>query len=118
MAQAEKDAGRVSGFRLVEPYRAIGVTTAPSAGRSSPQFEAETARDWAEGFCTAASRDFQWNRRWKLIVYAYGQPHCFYSCVIPKTAQHLESGFNRKSSEGPIACDDEGSPLDLADEIE
>jgi hypothetical protein len=35
MAQAAKDAGDLSSFHMVESYRAIGVTTAPSA---TPQF--------------------------------------------------------------------------------
>ena len=113
MAQAEKDAGRVSTFRVVEPYRAIGVTTAPPAAAASPEAEAEAAREWATRFCAAASRDFQWERRWKLMVYAHGQPHRPYSCMIPKTAQ------GSKSSEGPIACDDkESTLLEPVDEVE
>ena len=116
MAQAEKDAGRVSGFHVVEPYRVIGVTTAPSMARASAEAKAEAAREWAKKFCAAASRDFQWDRRWKLIVYAHGQPHSSYSCVILKTAQRLERG---PSSEGPIACDDKGSLLfEPVDEID
>jgi hypothetical protein len=115
MAQAEKDAGRVSGFRVVEPYRAIGVTTAPSVARTSAEAEAEAAREWAKRFCAAASRDFQWDRRWRLIVHAYGQPHPAYTCVIRKTA-HLERGL---SSEGPVACDDKRTLLfEPVDEIE
>jgi hypothetical protein len=118
MAQAEKDAGRVSRFHLVEPYRALGVTTAPSVPRNAAA-EVEAAREWAERFCGAASRDFQWDRRWKLIVYAHGQPHRAYSCLIPKMAQRLERGFNRTFSEGAIACDDKGSLLlEPVEEIE
>ena len=116
MARAEKDAGRVSWFRVVESYRAIGVTTAPSMALASAEAEAEAAREWAKRFCAAASRDFQWDHRWKLVVYAHGQPHSSYSCVILKTAQRLERG---PSSEGPIACDGKGSLLfEPVDEID
>jgi hypothetical protein len=41
MAKAEKDAGRVSDFRVVESYRVIGVTTVPSVARASAKAEAE-----------------------------------------------------------------------------
>jgi hypothetical protein len=108
MAQAEKDAGRVSGFHVVELYRVIGVTAAPSMARASAEAKAEAAREWAKKFCAAASRDFRWDHRWKLIVYAHGQPHSSYSCAIMKTAQCLERS---PSSEGPTACDDKGSLL-------
>jgi hypothetical protein len=50
MAQAEKDAGRVSGFLVVVPYRAIGVTTAHSVGRASAEAESDAAREWAKDF--------------------------------------------------------------------
>jgi hypothetical protein len=116
MAQAEKDAGRLSGFHVAEPYRVIGVTTAPSMARASAEGRAEAAREWAKRFCAAASRDFQWDHRWRLVVYAHGQVHSPYSCVIRKTAQRLEHG---PSSEGPIACDDKGSLLfEPEDEID
>jgi hypothetical protein len=106
MAQAEKDAGRVSSFRVVEHYHAIGVTTAPPAARASPEAEAETARIWAERFCADASRDFKWSRRWRLIVYPSGQAHRSFTCVIANAALHLEPGFGRKSTEDPIALDE------------
>jgi hypothetical protein len=118
VGDAEKDAGHLSGFAVVEFYRAIGVTTAPSATRKSPEVEAEIARDWAKTFCTAASRDFQWNRRWKLIVYASGQSHRTYSCVIARTTEHLKRDFDRKPSEGRIGCEDKGSLFQPVDEIE
>jgi hypothetical protein len=106
-----QDAGRMSWFRVVVPYRAIGVTTAPSVAHATAEAEAEAAREWAKRFCAAASRDFQWDRRWRLIVYAHGKPHPAYTCVIRKTA-HLQR-------EGPIACDEKGSLLfEPADEIE
>jgi hypothetical protein len=78
---------------------------------ASAEAEAEVAREWAKRFCAAASRDFQWDRRWRLIVYAHGQPHPAYACVIRKTA-HLER-------ESAIACDEKGSLLfEPVDEIE
>jgi hypothetical protein len=69
IAQAEKDAGRVSSFRVVETYRAIGVTTAPPVTRASTEVSAEAAREWAKRFCAAAAQDYQWDHRWRLTVY-------------------------------------------------
>jgi hypothetical protein len=106
MAQAEKDAGHVSSFRVVEPYRAIGITASPMA-RASTEVSAEAAKAWAKRFCASASQDYQWDHRWRLTVYAHGQPHPAYACLIRNTA-HLERGL---SAEGRVACDDKGSFL-------
>jgi hypothetical protein len=110
IAQAEKDAGRVSSFRVMETYRAIGVTTAPPATRASTEVSAEVAREWAKRFCAAAAQDYQWDHRWRLTVYAHGQPRPAYTCSIRNTA-HLERSL---SSEGRVACDDKGNfePVD------
>lgn len=98
----------------MEPYHAIGVTIAPSAMRRNSETEADTVREWAKSFCAAASRDFQWDHRWRLVVYAHGQPHRSYSCVIP-----VARAFNWTSSEGPVACDDKsGSLVEPVDELE
>ena len=118
MAQAAKDAGHLSSFHVVESYRAIGVTTAPSATRNNFEVEAKIAREWGNTFCAAASRDFQWNRRWRLIVYASGQSRLTYSCLIPRTALHLDRDFDRKPSEARTACDDKGPLIQPVDEVE
>ena len=62
----------MSGFRVVETYRAIAVTTAASNGEGGKESDIEAARKWAEAFCAVASKDFRWNRRWQLVVYAEG----------------------------------------------
>ena len=118
MAQAAKDAGDLSSFHVVESYRAIGVTTAPSATQNDFEVEAKIAREWGNTFCAAASRGFEWNRRWRLIVYASGQSHITYSCLIPKAAQHLERDFDHKPSEARNGCDDKGSLIQPVDEVE
>ena len=106
IVQVEKDAGRVSSFRVVEHYRAIGVTAARSAVRASPEADADAARIWAERFCANASRELKWDHRWRLVIYPHGQPHRAFSCVIANTAQRLEPGFSRNASEDPIALDE------------
>ena len=104
----------MSGFHVVEPYRAIGVTIAPPVARASTEVSAEAAREWAKRFCAAASQDYQWDYRWRLIVYAHGQSRAAYTCLIRNTA-HLKRGL---SSEGPVACDDKSFPFEPVDETE
>jgi len=119
MAQAEKDAGRLSRFHIVELYRAIAVTMAPSEMRANQELEAEIARTWAQQFCARASRDLHWDRRWKLIVYAYGQAQRAHACVIPKSHDALRGTAPGQNSESPTTRDDDGRLLlERADEIE
>ena len=68
-----------------------------------PRERAQAARTWAEAFCASATRNFRWNRRWKLVVYTQGQPHPSHSCLIPTPANDP-----RKSSEGRVTRDDDG----------
>ena len=119
MAQAEKDAGRVSKFHIVEVYGAIGVTMAPSATRATQELEAEIARRWAQEFCVRASTDLHWDRRWKLIVYAYGQAQRAYSCLIPTSHDAFKGAAPGQNSESRTTLDDDGRPLvESSDEIE
>jgi hypothetical protein len=119
MAQAEKDAGRLSRFHVVEVYRAIGVTMAPSATRATREVEAEIARKWAQEFCVRASRDLHWDRRWSLIVYAYGQAERSYSCLIPTSQDAFKGTAPRQNSESRTTLDDGGRLLPgPGDEIE
>ena len=99
MAQAEKDAGRLSAFHLAEVYRAIGVTMAPAAPRAPREVELETARTWARQFCDAASRSSSWGRPWKLIVHAYGRSDRLAFCEIPAGAVSAEEA-EMTSTEG------------------
>jgi len=69
MVQAEKDAGRLSMYHIAETFGVVGATTSRSAPHGARESEAQAARTWAEGFCASATRNFQWNRRWKLVVY-------------------------------------------------
>ena len=118
MAQAEKDAGRVSGFRVVETYRAIAVTTAASNGEGGKESDIEAARKWAEAFCAVASKDFRWNRRWRLVVYAEGTAQPSHACLIPRPAKPGQSR-SRGKSEGEIACEPNGAPLlEPVDEVD
>lgn len=119
MAQAEKDAGRVSRFHIVELYRAIGVTMARSATQATREVEGEIARKWAQEFCARASRNLQWDRRWRLIVYAYGQPQRSYSCVFPINQDALKGSIPGRNSESRTTLDDGGRLLlELDDEVE
>ena len=119
MAQEEKDAGRVSSFHIVELYRAIGVTMALPATRANREVEAEIARKWAQKFCASASRDLHLDRRWKLIVYAYGQAQRPYSCVIPMSQDALKGRVPGKNSESRTTLDDDGRLLlELGDQVE
>jgi hypothetical protein len=119
MAQAEKDAGRLSRFHIVELYRAIAVTMAPSEMRANRELEAEIARTWAQQFCARASRDLDWDRRWKLIVYAYGQAQRAYACVIPMNQDALGGRAPGQNSESRTTSGDDGRLLlEPADEIE
>jgi hypothetical protein len=118
-AQAEKDAGRVSRFHIVELYGAIGVTMAPSATRATREVEAEIARKWAQEFCASASRDLHWDRRWKVIVYAYGQAQRSYACVIPPRQDASKVGVPGQNSESRTPLDDNGRLLlEPGEEIE
>ena len=117
MAQAEKHAGRVSGFRVVEAYRAIAVTTAASIGQGGKESDAETARKWAEAFCAAASEDFHWDSRWQLVVYAEGTAQPAHACLIPRPAKPGQSR-SRGKGEDEIACEPNGGPaLAPVDEV-
>jgi hypothetical protein len=119
MAQAEKDAGRVSQFHIVEVYRAIGVTVPPSATRSAREVEAEIARNWAQEFCARASRDLHGGHRWKLIVYASGQAQRSYSCVIPLSQDASKGSVRGRNSESRTTSGDDGCLLlESVDEIE
>ncbi|HKN29208.1 MAG TPA: hypothetical protein VJY34_15505 [Roseiarcus sp.] len=119
LAQAEKDAGRVSHFNIVEVYRAIFVTAPPSATRATREVEAEIAQSWAQEFCARASRELHWERRWKLIVYAHGQAQRSYSCVIPLSQDAFKGSVPARNSECPATLEDDGHPLpESADGIE
>jgi len=118
-AQAEKDAGRVSRFHIVELYGAIGVTMAPSATRANWEVEAETARKWAREFCASASRDLHWHRRWRVIVYAYGQAQRSYACVIPLRQDASKVSVPGQNSDSRTTLDDDGRLLpEPGEEIE
>ena len=117
MAQAEKDAGRLSGFRVVETYRAIAVTTAASNGQGGKGSDAEAARKWAEAFCAAASKDFHWDSRWRLVVYPEGQAQPAHACLIPRPRK-LGEPRSRRKGEDEIACEPNGGPpLEPVDEV-
>ena len=103
MVQAEKNAGRLSGYHIAETFGAVGATTSRSATHGGRESGAQAARTWAEAFCASATRNFRWNRRWKLVVYTQGQPHPSHSCLIPTPANDP-----RKSSEGRVTRDDDG----------
>jgi hypothetical protein len=111
MAQAERDAGRVSRFHLVKLYGAIGVTMAPPATRATREVEAEIARKWAQEFCASASRDRHWDRRWKVIVYAYGQAQRSSACVIPLRQGASKVSVPGQNSESRTTLDDDGRLL-------
>jgi hypothetical protein len=81
LVEAEEIAGRVTAIRLVEAYRALGVTTA--------RREMDTARAWADAFCARATREFTWNSAWRLIVHMPEQGRRAYSCRIPTTPDRL-----------------------------
>ncbi len=106
MVQAEKDAGRLSGYHIAETFGAVGATTSRSATHGGRESEAQAARSWAEAFCASATRNFRWNRRWKLVVYTQDQPHPSHSCLIPTPVSDL-----RKPSEDRVTRDDDGGVL-------
>jgi len=90
-------------YHIAETFGVVGATTSRSAPHGARESEAQAARTWAEGFCASATRNFQWNRRWKLVVYTQGQPHPSHSCLIPTLANDPQ-----KSSEGRVTRDDDG----------
>jgi hypothetical protein len=118
-AQAEKDAGRVSQFHIVEVYRAIGVTVPPSAPEATREVDAEIARSWAQEFCARASGDLHWERPWKLIVYVHGQAQRSHSCVIPFSQEAFKGSVPGRDCDSGTTLDDEGRRLpESNDEIE
>ena len=102
MAQAEKDGGRVSAFRVVEPYRAIAAVVFQSNERAGRESQA-AARAWATDFCARASRDFQWERRWRLTVYVNHASGAAYSCSI--SSEGIKIGDGRGTPGDPCACE-------------
>src|SRR5271166_4111038 len=58
MVQAEKDAGRLSGYHIAETFGAVGATTSRSATHGDRENEPRAARAWAEAFCASATRNF------------------------------------------------------------
>ena len=83
LAQAEKNAGNVAAIHLVEAYQAIAMTT------TSPQIS--SAREWSESFCTRATDQFMWDRKWRLIVYVPGRDQPAHSCRIPTKPERLNA---------------------------
>lgn len=83
LAQAERNAGKVVAVHVVEAYQAIAITT------TSPQISA--AREWSESFCTRATNQFTWDRKWRLIVYVPGHDQPAHSCRIPTKPERLNA---------------------------
>lgn len=86
LAQSELDAGRLSAYRVVEPYGVVGASLLLPAAQAD-EAAAEAAQDFADEFCAKASRAHELPRSWRLIVYVHGQPHDAYSCSIETSAR-------------------------------
>ncbi len=100
MGQSDKDAGRISTFRVVEPYRAMAAVLFRSHARTNRESEA-AARSWAADFCTRASNGFQWERRWRLTAYVNNASGPIFTCFIP--SEEASIGDERRTPEDPDA---------------
>ena len=118
LAQSEVDSGRLSNFRVVEPYRAVGASVLVPPVQPGEKVAA-VAQAFANDFCNKASMEYPWRRSSKLIVYVHGRPHPAYSCSIPVSGGRGFGGLKGSSKQDALVCDGEGAAaLEPDDELD